>query len=89
MTILEKKIHQEVEHVLRELPADKMEEVLDFVMFLKERCAEEKLHKVTDPVLGTLNLRTMPPSHLDHLTGLVEWGGDSLAESERLYDDKP
>jgi hypothetical protein len=29
----------------------------------------------------------IPASHLGTLTGLVEWGGDAFADSERLYDD--
>jgi hypothetical protein len=28
-----------------------------------------------------------PASSLDRLTGLVAWGGDALADAERLYDE--
>jgi hypothetical protein len=34
-----------------------------------------------------LNLRTVPASRLDGLTGLVAWGGDAVADAERLYED--
>ena len=36
-----------------------------------------------------LVLRTVPASHLDRLVGLVAWGGDAVADAERLYDDDP
>ncbi len=58
---------------LNELPPDKLSEVLDFVTFLKTR----KLPSVP----------SLPASSLDHLTGLVNWGGDALADTERLYDE--
>jgi hypothetical protein len=32
-------------------------------------------------------LRTVPASRLDALTGLVSLGGDALLDSERVYDD--
>ncbi len=57
---------------LDELPPDKLTEVLDFVAFLRTR----KM-----PLVSAL-----PASFLDRLTGLVAWGGDALADSERLYD---
>jgi hypothetical protein len=74
MTVSEQQIKREVEEALRELPEDKMGEVLDFILFLKKRYDTSPLH-------------TMPASHLDHLTGLVEWGGDAFGDSERFYDD--
>ncbi len=64
-----------------------MGEVLDFILFLKKRYAEGELQKASDHNAGTSRLHTLPASHLDHLTGLVEWGGDALADSERIYDD--
>jgi hypothetical protein len=36
-----------------------------------------------------LILHTLPASHLDHLRGLVAWGGDAVADTERLYDGRP
>ncbi len=32
-------------------------------------------------------LRTVPASRLDALTGLISLGGDALLDSERVYDD--
>ena len=58
---------------LDELPPDKLSEVLDFVIFLRTR-------KV--PFVPSL-----PASSLDRLSGLVAWGGDALADTERLYDE--
>ncbi len=58
---------------LDELPPDKLSEVLDFVAFLRTR-------KV--PFVPSL-----PASSFDRLSGLVAWGGDTLADTERLYDE--
>lgn len=87
MTVLEQQIKREVEEALKELPVDKMGEVLDFIMFLKRRYAEGELQESSDRDIATSFMPTMPASHLDYLTGLVEWGGDALADSERIYDD--
>ena len=62
---------------LDELPPDKLTEVLDFVVFLRT-------HKVQEAHLFGPSL---PASSLDPLTGLVAWGGDALADTERLYDE--
>lgn len=86
MTILEHQIKREVEEALRELPADKIGEVLEFILILKKQCTEgEPSDPDTDTAIPPLH--SMPASHLDNLTGLVEWGGDAFADSERLYDD--
>jgi len=87
MTALEQQIKRKVEQALEELPADKMAEVLDFVLFLKKRYGEEELQLKTNRDSTMLRVRTNPASHLDRLTGLVEWGGDAFADSERLYDE--
>jgi hypothetical protein len=87
MTVREQQIKREVEQALRQLPAHKMAEVLDFVLFLKKRCAEERSPGGTHKKPSTLTLHTMSASHLDRLTALVEWGGDALTDAERLYDD--
>jgi hypothetical protein len=87
MEVLEQEIKREVEEALKELPADKMAELLDFVLFLKKRYAEERGQAATDRERMTLHPRTVSASHLDQLTGIVEWGGDALTDSERLYDD--
>lgn len=87
MNVLEQEIKREVEEALKEIPSDKMAELLDFVLFLRKRYAEEQGRGVADRGRMTLHPRTMPASHLDQLTGMVEWGGDALADSERLYDE--
>jgi len=52
-------------------------EILDFVVFLRTRKVQEDHSFVP----------SLPASTLDHLTGLVAWGGDALVDSERLYDE--
>jgi hypothetical protein len=86
MSVLEQKIKREVEAALREFPDDKMAELLDFVLFLRKRYAEERGQRTTDVGRASLHPRTIAASHLDQLTGIVEWGGDALDDSERLYD---
>jgi hypothetical protein len=66
-------LKQQLVRELDELPPDKLMEVLDFVAFLRTR-------KV--PLVPSL-----PASSLDRLTGLVAWGGDALADTEKLYDE--
>ncbi len=78
MTIDESPFKQALIRVLDELPSEKRAEVLDFALFLKERRTQGG---------GGLILRTVPASHLDALIGLVAWGGDALADTERLYDE--
>lgn len=58
---------------LEDLPPDKLREVVDFVSFLRGQ------RNSTVP--------SFPSTALDRLTGLVRWGGDALAEAEKLYDD--
>jgi hypothetical protein len=66
-------LKQQLMRELDELPTDKLIEVLDFVVFLRTR-------KV--PFIPSI-----PASSLDRLTGLVAWGGNALADTERLYDE--
>lgn len=66
-------LKQQLMRELDELPPDKLTEVLDFVAFLRTR-------KV--PLVPSF-----PASSLDRLTGLVAWGGDALADSEKFYDE--
>lgn len=86
MTAIEQKIKRELDHALKALPADKMAEVLDFVIFLKKRCIEEQIQVTAHKDSGMFSVRVMPASHLDRLTGMVEWGGNAFDDSERLYD---
>ncbi|MFH1634542.1 MAG: DUF2281 domain-containing protein [Chloroflexota bacterium] len=65
---------------LDELPADHLGEVLDFVLFLQQRRQTER--KVPQKLLA----KTVPAHQLKGLVGLVAWGGDALADTERLYE---
>jgi hypothetical protein len=87
MTVWEQRIKREVEEALKKLPVEKMAEVLDFVLFLRKRYGEVEPEEPADYDSTTPSLRSMPASHMDDLTGLVEWGGDALADSEHIYDD--
>ncbi len=79
--IIEKQFKKAVEQALKEIPTGKMSEVLDFVLFLKKRWAEEKPSGVIDQESTSITLHTMPASHLNRLTGLVGWwGGDADTE---------
>jgi 3-dehydroquinate synthetase len=80
-------IKEAVQRVLDDLPAEKIEEVLDFALFLKARWTAQGESKTTVPESTALILHTLPAAHLDRLTGLVAWGGDAVADAERLYDD--
>jgi hypothetical protein len=71
------KLKQRLMRELDELPPDKLMEILDFVVFLRTRKVQEDHSFVP----------SLPASTLDHLTGLVAWGGDALVDSERLYDE--
>ena len=74
-----------VQRALDDLPAEKIAEVLDFALFLRARWTAQS--QAMPPESTQLILRTLPASHLDRLTGLVAWGGDAVADAERLYDD--
>lgn len=77
-----------VQRALDDLPAEKIEEVLDFALFLKARWTVQGESKETPPESTQLLPHTLPAAHLDRLTGLVAWGGDAVADAERLYDDR-
>jgi len=78
MTMAEVHLKQQLMTELEKLPSDKWAEVLDFVLFLRGRVVQEQART---PV------PSLPASSLDRLTGLVAWGGDALADAERLYDE--
>jgi len=89
MAISKEQMKQAVERALDELPAQKVGEVLDFAQFLKARWNREAAQGVAVPEPTRLILRTVPASYLDRLVGLVAWGGDAVADAERLYNDTP
>jgi len=69
-----KRLKQRVVQELEKLPPEKLGEVLDFVVFLVNRTT-------------WMRYISLPPFYPHHiLMGLVTWGGDALAESERLYN---
>jgi hypothetical protein len=53
------------------------------IIIIKE--IDKRLRKLEDEEIH-IPAPFLPASHLDGLVGLVTWGGDALAESERLYD---
>jgi len=75
MVITEPYLKERLIKELESLPSDKWREVLEFVLFLKGGVLQ-----------GQAPLPSLPASSLDHLTGLVAWGGDALTDAERLYD---
>ena len=77
MEVANQAIKQRVMEELEKLTPEKLDEVLDFVVFLKSRTLRAK---------EDIPVSFLPASHLDNLVGLVAWGGDALADSERLYD---
>lgn len=74
MALVDADLRDQMKKELETLPPACWREVLDFVRFLKHRPER-------------LAVKTLPASDLDRLTGLVDWGGDALVDSERLYDD--
>lgn len=77
MEVANQEIKERVMEELEKLTLEKLEEVLDFVVFLRSRTIREKEHT---------SVSFLPASNLDSLVGLVAWGGDALVDSERLYD---
>ena len=67
--------------ILDELPHERIVEVFDFALFVKEREAKRGMtvHRPT--------VQVIPASQLDALVGLVSWGGDAVVDTERLYDN--
>lgn len=66
--------------VLDELPRERVAEVLDFALFVKQR-EMAKLDAARDRTAPSV-----PAAQLDALVALVAWGGDALTDTERLYD---
>jgi hypothetical protein len=66
--------------VLDDLPQDRVAEVLDFALFVRQR----EGRKAGAP--RDRSVPSVPATQLDGLVGLVAWGGDAVADTERLYD---
>ena len=80
MTVTATSLKEAIIKVLDELPSEQLAEVLDFALFLKQRARVER-QKLQQPVV-----KSIPANHLDALVGMVAWGGDALADTERLYE---
>lgn len=79
MQVVMNPLREAVLRILDELPPERVSELLDFALFLKHRSQfGEKILKA--------QLKTVPAAHLEGLTGLVAWGGDSLTDVEGLYE---
>jgi len=67
------------------LPLPRQAEVLDFVRFLHQQTALTEPPKVSR--YSPIELRVVPATTLLDLTGLVALGGDSVVDTEALYDN--
>ncbi|HEV8716990.1 MAG TPA: hypothetical protein VGX03_29740 [Candidatus Binatia bacterium] len=85
--LTEQDLKQAVMKALDGLPTDKIAEVLDLVLFIRGRWSKGDVQTAATQEATGLNLRTVPASQLDGLTGLVAWGGDAVADAERLYEE--
>lgn len=72
-------LKESVLEVLDELPPEAMAELLDFALFLKQRSQIRGEMQRPQP-------KTVSAAHLNKLVGLVAWGGDAIADTERLYE---
>ena len=77
MRVAKQEMKQRVVQEMEKLSPEKLREVLDFVVFLRNRPTWEETH---------IPVTFLPASHLEGFVGLISWGGDSLSDSERLYD---
>jgi hypothetical protein len=71
-------IKEAVLQILDELPAEQATEIWDFARFIRVQ--------TQDRIPSDLSATSVPAAHLDSLVGLVAWGGDALADAERLYE---
>ena len=74
------RVRPELLHLLDVLPSSKQVELLDFARFLYQQAAAVEF-PVT-PRRPHIELRTAPATTLVGLTGLVELGGDAVADVE-------
>jgi hypothetical protein len=66
--------------VLDDLPRERVAEVLDFALFVRQREGKESGIQ-RDQIVPSVSA-----AQLDGLVGLVAWGGDALTDTEHLYD---
>jgi hypothetical protein len=79
------RVQPELLRLLDVLPAAKQDELLDFARFLYQQTADRPAP--LSPRDSSIELRTAPATTLAGLTGLVQLGGDAVADVEALYDD--
>ena len=77
-------LRPELLRLLDTLPRSKQAELLDFARFLYQQTVGSAL--VPSPEIRQIELHIAPASTLLALTGLVELGGDAVADTEALYD---
>jgi hypothetical protein len=80
MTAERDRLKEATLRVLDELPRERVAEVLDFALFVKQRETKK------GDTGRNLIVPAVPTTQLDALVGLVAWGGDALTDTERLYD---
>jgi len=64
--------------ILDNLPEKKVVEIISFAMFIKEHRNDE-----THVPL----IRAIPAKELNGLIGIVNWGGDAVDDTERLFEE--
>ncbi|PKO20302.1 MAG: hypothetical protein CVU38_20840 [Chloroflexi bacterium HGW-Chloroflexi-1] len=74
----------ELLRLLNTLPRSKQTELLDFARFLHQQTAGTA--PAPFPETRQIELRVASASTLLALTGVVELGGDAVADTEALYD---
>jgi len=79
------RVGPELLRLLNVLPAPKQAELLDFARFLYQQTTDRPAMIVPRDL--HIELRTAPATTLIGLTGLVQLGGDAVADVEALYDD--
>jgi len=76
-------IKEKLIRTLDELLPEQITELLDFASYLRDR----KEQIVLVPLETPFELRLVPMTTLNSLSGIVSLGGDALADSEALYDE--
>jgi len=64
--------------ILDNLPEKKVFEIISFAMFIKEHSNDETHIPL---------IRAIPATELNGLIGIVNWGGDAVDDTERLFEE--
>ncbi len=73
-------VKESVIRILDELPPERISEVLDFALFIKERTKAE-VRKSQKP-----EVKAAPVESLKALAGLVALGGDAVEDADKCYE---